>query len=93
MTAAGSTPITEAAPAALARRAATRSAPDVDDVVAVADTGQSYGEFGVGVAADVEAQRGDEAADTTETGVVGVMVGRERDVGLAGDRHVEHLDT
>ena len=69
------------------------SAPDVDDVVAVADVGQPYGEFGVGVAADVEAQRGDEATDTAEARVVGVMIGRERHLGIAGDRHVEHLDT
>ncbi len=51
------------------------SAPDVDDVVPVADAGQPHGELGVGVAADVEAQRGDEATDTAESRVVGVMVG------------------
>ena len=68
------------------------AAPDVDDVVAVADAGQLHGELGVGVAAEVEAQRGDEATDTAEARVVGVVVGWKCGIGL-GDRHVEHLDT
>ena len=68
------------------------AAPDVDDVVAVADDGQLHGELGVGAAAEVESQRGDEARDTAEARVVGVVVGWKRGIDL-GDCHVEHLDT
>ena len=94
MTAAGSTPTTELAPAAQA--APGRDAgptPDVDDSVAGADAGQPHGELGLGVAADVEAQRSDEATEAAEPRVVGMVVGRECHIGGAKGGHVEYLDT
>ena len=93
MTEAGSTPTTELAPAAAgAPDGDAGSAPDVDDVVAVTDAGQLHGELGVRVAAEVEGQRGDEATDTAESSVVGVVVGWNCRLGR-GECHVEHLDT
>ena len=54
-----------------------RSAADVEDIVVRPDVGQPDGKVSGRATTDAERQRGDEAAEPGERGIVGVVVGRQ----------------
>ena len=62
----------------------TRSAADVDDIVVGADVRQPDGEVRIGIASDGEGDGGDEAPQTGEGRVGGVVVGCRRGTGSGG---------
>ena len=65
----------------------SRTAPDVDDPVAVGDTGDVGGQAGVGAAHHQQHQPDDRPGHAGEAGVVGVMVDRQ----YFGSSHVSEL--